>query len=84
MKNTSLDTSPDCDHTKTFITLSDEYSSMSTDVRSVDERSVDGPEVLATVDESGEHERFVVADIARDEAWLSTPECDAASLDEWR
>jgi len=84
MKNTSLDTSPDCDHTKTFITLSDEYSSMSTDVRSVDERSVDEREVVSAVDEADGTARFVVADIARDEAWLSTPECDAASLDEWR
>jgi len=57
---------------------------MSTDVRSVDERSVDGPEVLATVDESGEHERFVVADIATADAWVSIRSDEACPLDEWR
>jgi len=57
---------------------------MSTDVRSVEQRSVDGREIVAAVDEIDGMTRFVVADIARDDAWLSTPESDACSLDEWR
>jgi len=57
---------------------------MSTDVWSVEERSVDEREIVAAVDEADGTARFVVADIARDEAWLSTPERDALSLDEWR
>ncbi|WP_436911973.1 DUF7556 family protein [Halosimplex marinum] len=57
---------------------------MSTDMRSVDGRSVDEPEIVATVDEADGDARFVVADIARDEAWASVPEADACSLDEWR
>ncbi|WP_167837311.1 DUF7556 family protein [Halosimplex halophilum] len=57
---------------------------MSTDMRSVDGRSVAEPEIVATVDEVDGDARFVVADIARDEAWASVPEADACSLDEWR
>jgi hypothetical protein len=57
---------------------------MSADVRSVDGRSGDEREVVATVDEADGAVRFVVADIARDGAWLSTPESDACSLGEWR
>lgn len=57
---------------------------MSTDVRSVDERSVDDCEVLATVDEAGGHSRFVVADIATDDAWVSVPDGEACALAEWR
>lgn len=57
---------------------------MSTDVRSVDERSVDEREVLATVDETGEHGRFVVADIATADAWVWVRTDEACPLDEWR
>ncbi|QPV63082.1 hypothetical protein I7X12_00140 [Halosimplex litoreum] len=57
---------------------------MSTDVRSFEERSVDEREIVAAVDEADGTARFVVADIAREEAWLSAPESDACSLDEWR
>lgn len=57
---------------------------MSTDVRSVDERSVDDREVLATVDETGEDERFVVADIATADAWVSIRTDEACPLDEWQ
>jgi len=56
---------------------------MSTDVRSVEQRSVDEREVVATVDGAGDRARFVVADIVRDDAWVSAPESDACSLDEW-
>ncbi|ELZ23611.1 hypothetical protein C475_15108 [Halosimplex carlsbadense 2-9-1] len=57
---------------------------MSTDVRSVEQRSVDEREIVAAVDETDGMARFVVADIVRDDAWLSAPERDACSLDEWR
>ncbi|QLH78504.1 hypothetical protein HZS55_14935 [Halosimplex rubrum] len=57
---------------------------MSTDVWSVDERSVDEREVVSTVDDADGAAQFVVADIARDEAWVSIEETDACSLDEWR
>ncbi|WP_164471545.1 DUF7556 family protein [Halosimplex salinum] len=57
---------------------------MSTDVRSFDDESVDERDVVATVDETDEVVRFVVADIARDDAWLSIADDEACSLDEWR
>ncbi|WP_415381606.1 hypothetical protein [Halosimplex sp. TS25] len=56
---------------------------MSTDSRSPRGGATDGPEVVATVDEADGSARFVVADIARDEAWVSVPEGDALALFEW-
>lgn len=39
-------------------------------------------EVMASVD--GDPRRFVIADLCRDEAWLSVPLEDAAALEAWR
>lgn len=57
---------------------------MSTDTRSPGGRVTDGPEVVATVDEADGSARFVVADIARDEAWVSATAAKVYPLDEWR
>jgi len=57
---------------------------MSVDARSVDEQATEECEVVATVDDTDGAAQFVVADIARDEAWLSVPAVAACSLDEWR
>ncbi|WP_436924788.1 DUF7556 family protein [Halosimplex amylolyticum] len=56
---------------------------MSTDARSCS-WAADGPEIVATVDEADGSPRFVVADIARDEAWVSASASKAYHLDEWR
>jgi hypothetical protein len=40
-------------------------------------------EVMASV-EDGPTETFIVADISRDDAYLTTPLADAAALPEWR
>ena len=40
-------------------------------------------EVMASVEE-GPTETFVIADISRDDAYLTTPLADAASLPAWR
>ncbi len=40
-------------------------------------------EVMAAV-ESGRTERFVLADITRDGAYISVPLCEAAALPAWR
>ena len=40
-------------------------------------------EVMASV-EDGSTETFVIADISRDDAYLTVPLADAASLPEWR
>jgi hypothetical protein len=42
-----------------------------------------GAEVMASV-EDGPSETFVIADISRDDAYLTTPLEDAASLPAWR
>lgn len=41
-------------------------------------------EVMASVDSSPASERFVIADITRDEAWLSVRRTEAPALGEWR
>jgi hypothetical protein len=57
---------------------------MSVDAWSVDEQATEECEVVATVDDTDGAAQFAVADIARDEAWLSVPAVAACSLDEWR
>ncbi|WP_251342037.1 DUF7556 family protein [Haloplanus halophilus] len=43
-----------------------------------------GSEVMAAVDEGPGLPEFVIADISRDDAWLSVPLTDATGLDDWR
>jgi hypothetical protein len=40
-------------------------------------------EVMASVDPSPAQPEFVIADISRDEAWVSMPASEAPSLREW-
>ena len=40
--------------------------------------------VMAAIDDSGATARLVVADISRDDAWLSIPRAEAPTLDEWQ
>jgi len=48
--------------------------------------SADGSagEVMAAVDEDGGVERYVIADVECDEAWLATPTAEAEPLHEMR
>ena len=41
-------------------------------------------DVMASVDDDGNVERFVIADISRDDAWVSMALDGAASLPAWR
>ncbi|HET7323604.1 MAG TPA: hypothetical protein VFJ06_04670 [Halococcus sp.] len=41
-------------------------------------------DVMASVDDDGTTERFVIADISQDDAWISIPLCEAASLPGWQ
>lgn len=41
-------------------------------------------EVMAAIDEESDGERYVVADVSRDDAWISTPLADAVVLEEQR
>ncbi|MFB6137588.1 MAG: hypothetical protein ABEJ42_04515 [Halobacteriaceae archaeon] len=43
-----------------------------------------GPDVMASVDDDGRESRFVIADISRDEAWVSVSADAATSLASWR
>ncbi|MFW5937300.1 MAG: DUF7556 family protein [Halanaeroarchaeum sp.] len=42
------------------------------------------PEVMASVDDEGRESRFVIADISRDEAWVSASADAATALAAWR
>ncbi|MFB6094622.1 MAG: hypothetical protein ABEJ77_06740 [Halanaeroarchaeum sp.] len=42
------------------------------------------PEVMASVDDAGRESRFVIADISRDEAWVSAPTDATTELLAWR
>ncbi|MFB6108602.1 MAG: hypothetical protein ABEJ82_07160 [Haloplanus sp.] len=41
-------------------------------------------EVMASVDDSARTSQFVIADVSRDDAWVSVPLADASTLDAWR
>jgi len=45
---------------------------------------VSGAEVMASVDSTPHGNRFVIADVSRDGAWLATEVADAPALDDWR
>jgi hypothetical protein len=42
-----------------------------------------GPEVMASVDRSPSGSTLVIADISRDDAWLTMPVAEAPALGEW-
>lgn len=44
---------------------------------------LDGPEVMASVEESTARPELIIADISRDDAWLSVDEAEAPVLTEW-
>jgi len=40
--------------------------------------------VMAAIDDGGATARLVIADVSRDDAWLSVQESEAPALGEWR
>ncbi|MFA9516449.1 hypothetical protein ACERIT_04405 [Halopenitus sp. H-Gu1] len=42
------------------------------------------PDVMASVDATQSRSEFVIADVSREDAWMSIEEADAAVLEEWR
>ncbi|WP_165874831.1 DUF7556 family protein [Natrarchaeobius oligotrophus] len=52
--------------------------------RSVERGDESPREVTAATDEIGGRRHLVIADLTRDEAWLSMPESEASMLAEWR
>ncbi|WP_327050713.1 DUF7556 family protein [Halomicrococcus gelatinilyticus] len=57
---------------------------MTPDTTAVSAPVAEDAEVMSSVDDDGRVERLVIADITRDNEWLSMPVADAASLPEWR
>lgn len=43
-----------------------------------------GTDVMASLDGDGPDSKFVIADISRDEAWVSVTATDATTLTAWR
>lgn len=41
-------------------------------------------EIMGAIDEAAGGERFVVADVSRDDAWISAPLSDATVLEQWQ
>lgn len=50
----------------------------------VDGRPVGTGDVMAAIDEVDGRPHLVIADAARDDAWLTTAEADAVTLRDWR
>lgn len=57
---------------------------MTPDAAPIESRSGDSGDVVTAVDEIDGRSHVVVADIARDDAWIAVAETDAASLERWR
>ncbi|WP_201293996.1 DUF7556 family protein [Natronorubrum halalkaliphilum] len=57
---------------------------MSLETESVGNGSADDGEIVAAIDEADGRPQLVIADIARDDVWLSISERDAVSLETWR
>jgi hypothetical protein len=41
-------------------------------------------DVMASVDDDGTGEEFIIADVSRDDSWISIPLKEAAALPNWR
>ena len=57
---------------------------MNPEPEAADDRPVAAGDVMAAIDEIEGRSHLVVADVARDGAWLSTAESDAVALRDWR
>ena len=44
------------------------------------QRTTDGANVMAAIDQSGEDELFIISDVSRDGAWLTIPATEAVTL----
>jgi hypothetical protein len=46
--------------------------------------SVAADDVMASIDDDGTEKEFVIADISRDDSWITIPLKEAATLPNWR
>jgi hypothetical protein len=44
----------------------------------------DDSQVMAAIDDDGSHEKFIIADISVDDAWVSVRNEEAPMLEAWR
>lgn len=58
--------------------------SMASDTRPQSPPGPSNTEVMASVDSDGCHDRYVIADISEDGAWLSVAVDDAPAVTDWR
>jgi hypothetical protein len=49
-----------------------------------DEPAVEDASIVAAIDRDGSDARLVIADVSRDDSWLSVPRSEAPLLDAWR
>jgi len=45
--------------------------------------AADAPDVMASIDSSSSRPELVIADVSREDAWVSVDETDATVLEEW-
>jgi len=57
---------------------------MSREMSSIGGRVSEEPEIVSVIDETDTGRTFIVADLSRDESWLSVPASDAAPLNDLR
>ena len=57
---------------------------MTPDTTAVSAPVANDAEVMASVDDDGDEARLVIADITCDNAWISMPVANAASVPNWR
>ena len=57
---------------------------MTLDAESIGSQPAVDSDVVAAIDEIDGRSHLVIADISRDDVWLSIDERDAVSLDAWR
>ncbi|WP_423743654.1 hypothetical protein V5735_11525 (plasmid) [Haladaptatus sp. SPP-AMP-3] len=57
---------------------------MTPDTAAVSVSLANDSEVMASVDDDGEAERLVIADVSRDDAWICMRVSDTAALPNWR
>jgi hypothetical protein len=56
---------------------------MAPDITARSEPVFDEAEVMASVDEAGSISRLIIADICRDDAWVSCPVDNTVTLSAW-
>ncbi|WP_332897483.1 MULTISPECIES: DUF7556 family protein [unclassified Haladaptatus] len=56
---------------------------MAPDITARSEPVFDEAEVMASVDEAGSISRLIIADICRDDAWVSCPVNNTVTLSAW-